>query len=219
MRHDPKAKIAELIDKFRSDYQHSTMITSGLSACVNIAFSLFNGIFGLIHFSVWHLSVCVYYIFLLGIRGHILMSVRKQRLPRPVYIRTHVFLILMNILMIIPISIMVRGERAYTYGLIPAIAIAAYTTYRITMAAIQLKKSRKNNSLLIKELRLINFVDSLMAIITLQNTLIMANGGMTGEMKTLCSWTNGGIFLLMLCTVIRSFYLVKSSAEDKPNRV
>lgn len=209
MRHNKKTKIAEMVNKYRNDYRFSTMLTSSISWCVNIAFSLFNGIFGLIQLSVWHLSVCVYYIFLLGIRGHILLSIRKRRDQRAVYIRTHIFLIFMNLSMIIPIAVMVVGERGYTYGLIPAITVAAYTTYRITMATIQLKKSRKSSWPLVKELRVINFVDALMAVITLQNTLIMANGGMSGGMKTLCVWTNGGIFLLMLCTVIRSFFLVK----------
>ena len=218
MEHNKKAKTAEILKKYRGDYQLVTMITSGVSACINTAFSLFNGIFGLIHFSVWHISVCVYYAFLLGIRGHILFSIRKKREPRAVYIRTHIFLLLMNVSMIFPIALMVNGEREYTYGLIPAIAIAAYTTYRITMASIQLKRSRRIGSPLIRELRTINFVDALVAVITLQNTLIMANGGMTGGMKTLCAWTNGGIYLLMLYAIVRSFSFVKKSAEYRHDK-
>lgn len=211
MNHDPKAQITKIMKKCRSDYQLITMITSGVSACINTAFSLFNGIFGLMHRSVWHVSVCIYYAFLLGIRGYILFSIRKKREPRAVYIRTHIFLILMSVSMIFPIALMVNGKREYPYGLIPAIAIAAYTTYRITMASIQLRKSRTSSSLLVRELRTINFVDALVAVITLQNTLIMANGGMTGGMKTLCAWTNAGIYFLMLFAIICSFSFVKRS--------
>lgn len=215
MSRNRKAKMMEMVRKYRSNYQFSTVFGSGASACVNIAFLLFNGIFGLLHLSAWHLSVSLYYIFLLGIRAHILISISRRRAPRAVYIRTHIFLILMNLLMITPVAIMVIGEREYSYGLIPAIAMAAYTTYRITMSVIQLKRSKKSRSLLVKELRVINFLDALLALMTLQNTLIMANGGMTAEMRVLCAWSNGGIFALILCTVIRSFAFVRGFSAQQ----
>lgn len=205
-----KARFIEIVKMYRSDYQLATMITSGISAGINIAFVLFNGAFGLLQRSVWHLSVFVYYVLLLGIRGHILVSIRKKRAVRPVYIRTHLLFILMNLSMILPIAMMVNGEREYDYGLIPAIAMAAYTTYRITMASIHMIKSRSSRSPLVKELRAINFVDSLVALMSLQNTLIMAKGGMTNEMKTMCAWTNGGMFFLMLLVSVRSFFLIRT---------
>lgn len=202
-------RICTAIKEYMSDYRIATMISSELSACINIAFVIFNGVFALLYHSVWHLSVFCYYAILLGIRGYIIFSIKTKQSQKKVYIRTHIFLLIMSISMVFPFAVMVNGEREYNYGLIPAIAIAAYTTYRITMASIHLRKSRKIETLLIKELRTINFVDSLMAITSLQNTMIMANGGMTEEMKTLCSWSNGGVFLLLLFVIIYSFCLVK----------
>ena len=60
--------------------------------------------------------------------------------------------------------------------MIPAISIAAYTTLKIVMASVNLKKSKKTSDILIKELRNINFIDALMSVLTLQNTLITVKG-------------------------------------------
>ena len=54
-------------------------------------------------------------------------------------------MIFMDMCLIAPIAYMVIGERSYVYGLIPAIAMAAYTTYRITMGIINLVKCKLNN--------------------------------------------------------------------------
>ena len=54
-----------------------------------------------------------------------------------------------ELVLIVPISIMVHGERNYEYGLVPAIAMAAYTTYRIVIAIINLKKAKRQSNCLI----------------------------------------------------------------------
>lgn len=211
---DRNNKITDIISMYRSDYRVATMITSGFSSCANVVFAVFNGIFGILHLSVWHISVFFYYSLLLGIKGYIIASIRKKRSPKTVYIKTHILLVFMNLSMIVPVAIMVNGEHKYEYGLIPAIAMAAYTTYRITMSAIHLKKSRRSDILLVKELRTINFIDALVAITALQNTMIMANGGMSRGMSVLCAWTNGGIIFLIFIITVRSFCSVKSQGKN-----
>ena len=70
---------------------------------------------------------------------------------------------------------MVVLDKPVSMGLIPAITMAAYTTWKITMASIHISRQRRRSSgnVLVAELRTVNFIDALMAILTLQNTLIM----------------------------------------------
>lgn len=208
MRHFPKTPITKLIRSFRSDYRFATLFTSGLSTLADVAFVAFNGIFGSVYRSVWHLSIFAYYALLLAIRGHILISIAKKRPQRQVCLRVHILLILMSLALFFPARSMVFGEREYHHGLIPAIAVAAYTTYRIVMASVHLKRGKRDGRPLIKLLRTIGFADALVAVMTMQNTLIMANGGMVEEMKTLCAWTNGGIILSVVSIVLHSFVRV-----------
>ena len=124
---------------------------------------------------------------------------------------TYLLLLVMDVSLIGPIYVMVSGERSYTYGLIPAIAMAAYTTYRITISIIHFRKSRKKDDSLLFELRMINMTDALVAVLSLQNALIIANGGMNEGMRTLIAWTSGGIYLVIVLITIMSFIKVQRS--------
>ena len=125
------------------------------------------------------------------------------------YFATHMVLILMNISLVVPAAVMVTGGRSYTYGLIPAIAMAAYTTYRITMSIIHYRKSRHNANILAAELRTINVIDSLVAVLTLQNALIVTNGGMTDAMQTLSAWTSAGILVIIAVITVQSLLRIR----------
>lgn len=211
-------RIKRFKEAWKGDYQFSTVTSSAFSALINVGFTLFNGVLGIVYQSLWHGSICVYFFLLAMIRAVIINAQRKERLTPPkngaayrkkISIGTHILLLLMNASLIVPIAIMVNGERSYSYGLIPAIAMAAYTTYRIAMGVIHLCKSKKNDNPLVSELRLINMIDALLAVLTLQNTLIIANGGMGSQMKTLSAWTSAGIFAVIAVITIRSFLKVK----------
>ena len=93
--------------------------------------------------------------------------------------------------------------------MIPAIAMAAYTTYRVTVSVLHYKRSRRLENPLIAELRTINLIDALVAILTLQNALIMANGGQNEKMRIVTAWTSGGIFLLILLFTVFSFTRIR----------
>ena len=57
------------------------------------------------------------------------------------------------------------------------IVISTITTYRITMSIVHFRKSRKKDNSLLFELRMINMKDALVAVLSLQNALIIAIAG------------------------------------------
>ena len=124
---------------------------------------------------------------------------------------------LMNVSLIIPIVVMIMGDRAYNLGMIPAITMATYTTYRIVMAIIHYSKSRKIDNALVKELRTANLIDTLLAVLTLQNTMIIASAGeITVKMRTLSILSSTVIWLIIVLLSILSFrYSLRS--EDNRN--
>lgn len=52
---------------------------------------------------------------------------------------------------------------------------------------------------------MIDMTDALVAVLLLQNALIIANGGMDQEMRTFTAWTSGGIYLVIVLIMITSF--------------
>lgn len=216
-----KKIIIGFIDMWKADYQFKTLTTSTLSALVGLGFTVFNVMLGIVYKSVWNISISIYYVFLAIIRGIVVYSIRKASYSENqkvqyirVYIRTHIMMIFMDLCLVVPIAYMVIGKRSYEYGLIPAIAMAAYTTYRISMGIINFRKSRKQENILVKELRTVNLLDSLVAILTLQNALIIANGSDMQSMMTLTAWTSAGIWLMIVIFTVKSFLYVSHRKDD-----
>ena len=101
-------------------------------------------------------------------------------------------------------------------GDILAIATVAYTTYKITIAIIHLKKAIKEKDDILQALRNINMVEAIISIVLLANTLITTFGTFDTSMQTLII-----ILGLVACIVIISlgtFMVVKSILKLKSNK-
>lgn len=207
-----------LADWRKSDYGFKTIALSTASTVIGLAFTLYNGFLGIYYSSVWNGAICVYYILLAVVRGIVVnWQVKTQKggcadkkYIWRIYLLSHIILLAINIALIVPIAVMIKGGRAFDLGMIPAITIAAYTTYRVTMAVINFRKSRKSKSPLIRELRNINLIDALVSVLLLQNTLIMVNeGGMTENMAVLSIVSSTAIWVLIGVISVVSFVRIR----------
>ena len=213
-----REQLKRFMEMQRKDYLLKTVTFSIVSMLVGFAFALYNGVIGIVCRSLWNGAICVYYFLLAGIRAIIISLHRKEAAGRhkrdathrrKTCFATHTVLVLMNLSLVVPAAVMVTDGRSYTYGLIPAIAMAAYTTYRITMSIIHYMRSRHNANIYVAELRAINVIDSLVAVLTLQNALIVTNGGMTDEMQTLSAWTSAGILVIIAVMTLQSLFRIR----------
>ena len=206
--------IKETFNKLKYDYNKRTVFFAFLSVISIICFTVYNGILGFLYDSIWHICIFAYYVFLLLIKGLLVFGISNKKTRNNqltvVYI-TFMMLIIMTIAMIAPAFILVLDKRTYNLGLIPSIASAAYTTYSITMSIVNMKKAKNSDGPIIKQIRLVNIVNTLMSILVLQNTLILANGGYTDDMKKLSMATSIGIIVLIIFIEIYQFILVKSN--------
>ena len=194
------------INRWKTDYDFKTIVSSFGSLAVTMIFALYNGFLGVYHRSLWHGTICVYYIILILLRGLIIAAEKKispqikgGEARNRVYLIASVLLLILNTSLVVPIAIMVKQQKPVDLTLIPAIAMAVYTTYKIIMASINLKRRSRSGNVLVRLLRTINFVDALVSIITLQNTLIMVNAkGQDTKMITLSAFTSGAIWAAVL---------------------
>lgn len=194
-------KIKTWIAKRNTDYDFKTVVSAAGSLAVTMVFAVYNGYLGIYYSSVWYGTICVYYIVLSLLRGLIVRHLhnRQEKSRAKVYIMASVLLMILNISLIVPVSLMVIQQKPVHMTLIPAITMAAYTTYKITMAAVNLKRRRKSSDNLIRLLRTINFIDALVSILTLQNTLIMVSAkGNLSEILPLTAITSGAIWAFIL---------------------
>ena len=171
-----------LFHRWMKDYDSKTFMNSTASLVLTSIFAMYNGFLGIRHQSVWHGSVCVYYLLLILLRSLIILTEKSaQARERPqaelqrrrTYRICSFLLLLLNLAMIGPIVVLVRLQRPVNMTMIPAIAMAAYAFYKIVLAAIHLGKRKRSENCLVRLLRSINFIDALLSIMALQNTLIM----------------------------------------------
>ena len=201
---------------WREDYTYKTLTGAAASLGCTMLFALYHEYLGLRYGSVWHGSIGVFYLLLIAVRGLILLTERKNRAGteaeqtarrRRAFVISSVLLLALDLALILPISMMVMLDKPVSMGLIPAIAMAAYTTWKITMASIHMGRLRRgpHGNILISELRAVNFIDALVAILTLQNTLIMVKRTTTDEnaMLPLSAVSSGVIYVMIVATTMQ----------------
>ncbi len=200
------SRVKQFFDRWKTDYDFKTVTAALGSLAVTALFALYNGFLGVYHASLWHGSICVYYLVLVILRTTVIAAGKKagrkaepNRALAKVYIASAALLLFLNVCLVVPVSLMVLRQKPVNMSLIPAIAMAAYTTYKVVMASVNLKRRKRSSNRLVRLLRTISFIDALVSVLSLQNTLIMVNMKDDGsEMLTLTAITSAAIMLTVL---------------------
>lgn len=215
MKNEAVKIIRPILKSQETDYRLKTLASASLSFCVTVLFALYNGFLGVRRLSIWHGSICVFYLLLAAIRGVILLTEKNNaardeaqaaKCRHRTFIISAVMLLLLNLSLILPISLMVVMDKPVNIGLIPAIAMAVYTTYKLTMAFIHIHRQKRgrHDNVLIAQLRTINLIDALVSILTLQNTLIMVNQAKSSsDMLTLSAISSAVIYAVIILITFR----------------
>ena len=160
--------VKSFFGRWKAEYDYKTYITAAGSLAVTLIFAFYNGFLGIHHASLWYGTICVYYILLTMLRGSIIafakrMDQRKAReaAKNKAFLASSFLLLILNLSLIVPVSIMVIQQRPVSLTLIPAIAMAAYTAYKVTMASVNLGKRKASSDILVWLLRTISFIDAL----------------------------------------------------------
>lgn len=216
-------EIKDHLSRWKSDYDFRTFVNTFGAILVTIIFALYNGYLGISHASAWHGGICIYYLLLVLIRGIVIVSERSNARKKEsetasvgrkrVFLLASVLLFLLNLSLVAPFALMVKQERPVSMTLIPAIAMAAYTVYKVVIGSLNLKRKNRSENLLVRFLRTINFMDALVSIVTLQNTLIMVNT--SGDKRTMLPLTAVSSGLIWAAIVILSIVNLKQAVDRK----
>lgn len=168
--------------QFLEDYTFRTILTTMPSFIINVAYTVYNGVIGIVNQSSWFITMAVYYSLLGVMRYHAVNTGRKisrmknQKLIRKkelAVIKTDgILLLLLNLALSGVVLLTIAKGRAKAYSEIMAISIAAYTFYKTTMAVINMVKVRKMQSHILITIRNIGVADALVSMLTLQTTML-----------------------------------------------
>ncbi len=220
-------KAIPLIRELKNDKVLRSFISSTVSFIATTVFLAYNFVMGIMLRSVWNFSISFYYLLLVLLRAFILFSEKKwlnmtarERANKRILLfnRTCRMLILVDLALIVPISLMVLSQRSVKIGMIPAIATAAYTTYKVILSAVHYSRARKHENLSLYGLKIINLKDAIVSVLTLQNTMVMAFG--TGNsMLPLTACTSAAMLIgMILLTALLLRKGRKFSVSVRPRR-
>ena len=168
--------------RFLEDYTFRTILTTLPTFLINVVYTVYNGVIGVMNQSAWFITMAVYYS-LLGIMRYFAVNTERKtsRMENPKLIRKRelsvirtdgILLLLLNLALSGVVLLTIAKGTAKTHSEIVVISIAAYTFYKITMAVINMVKVRKMQSPILITIRNIGVADALVSMLTLQTTML-----------------------------------------------
>ena len=220
-----------ILEKYRSHPFFGKFGGAVWSTTVTAAFAVYNVFLGVSTGGAWFYGIGVYYFLLTCARAAILISEAKNlREPcenkkiereKHTFRRVAVFTFLIDLCVGVPIAQMVLGKKRVNAGTIAAIAMAAYTTYKITAAIVRFVKSKKREERpCIRQLRRIGVRDALVSVLSLQNMLIsvFSQADEARQMFALSAVSSAAIFMLLIFFSVLFYFRARPYAENKEKR-
>ena len=150
--------------------------TALISLVTNIVYSTYYLVFAVLSGSWWMLTLGSYYLILSLVRFVVLQRKSKERFIAKF---TGVMLMILSIPLVGTVVLSVTEDRGQKFHMILMISMAAYAFTKITLATINLIKSRRSSSAALITLRNISFADAFVSIFALQRSMLVSFEGMS----------------------------------------
>lgn len=154
----------------------TTYKTATVSLAINIAFSAYNIVLGFVTRSWWLLTLGTYYSVLSVVRYTVLRSENENT----AFLKRFTGLLLISMTLPLAGTVILASlkDRGIRYNEIVMISIAVYAFTKITLASVNLAKSKHIESARVQTLRNISFADAFVSIFSLQRSMLVSFGEM-----------------------------------------
>lgn len=167
------------------------------SLAANFVFAVFHAAAGFAFGSWWLITLGAYYLVLSTMRFGVIKSTKVQS----AFVKRFVgiMLMFMSVCLVGMIVLSAVKDRGNRYHEIVMIAMAAYSFTKVTLAIINLIKSKKDISDVTKTLRNISFCHALVSILSLQRSMLVSFDGMSADDVVLMNTLTGsGVCILVM---------------------
>ncbi|MBP3697588.1 MAG: hypothetical protein J6J45_08600, partial [Clostridia bacterium] len=171
---------------------------------VNLSYSVFKLVLGIIYGSMWFLAEAEYYILLTVLRLWLIKSDKKHA-GNSAYMwkcfnRCGWWLLFLNFLMACIISQVIFRNEVYEYNGLVIYASAAYTFYRLIMSIVQIVKYHSAHNPVLSASKRLNLSASLMSLFALQTAMLTQFGSMEGMSNRVANGATGAaVSVAVIC--------------------
>ena len=198
-------------DKLMDDFGFRKIIFGIGSFVMSVGYGFINGYTWLITGSIWHGALAIYYVMLALTRGGILVHHKRKigKDPDEISIEikeattcrnSGIVLLVLNSALFLVVLMMTFAGKSFHYKGTLIYAYAAYTVYKLTMAIVNLPKSKRQGDMTVEAMQAVSFTDALVSVIALQ-TALLAQFGSDGAKQPLFNGITGTIVCLGVLAV------------------
>jgi len=205
-----------MLKRIFKDKQYRRKSIELFSLIFSAVFGILNGILSIISSSIWFLMLSIYYLALalarLGIYYYKRGAREKNNLSSVrLYRNSGIFLLIMNFAIGVAVLQIIFIEKRFNYQGLFIYAVATYAFTKITLAIINISKTRGTRNYTEMSLRSINLIDAGVSVLALQTALINEFSDGTSNIAIMNGITGTVVFLFTLAFGI--FMIVKSHKE------
>lgn len=162
----------------------------------NFIYTVYHVVLGLMTASWWLITVGFYYAILSAVRFAVLSAKGNSR----AYAKfAGIMLIALSLPLAGTVILSIAEDRGNSFHEIAMITIAVYAFTKITLATVNLVKSKKSISYKLIALRNISFANALVSIFSLQRSMLVSFDGMNGtEIRIMNAATGTAVFVTVL---------------------
>ena len=213
-----------LMKKFRSTavgekYMTDVRFRAGVSLYqgffVNLLYIVIKLVSGIVYRSAWFIALAVYYILLAVMRFLLVrrLNVQDEAAELRRYRLCGILLLFMNQALTGIVVFMVQQNRGFNYPGLLIYAMAAYSFYAVTIAVINIVKTRKHKSPILSAAKAINLVAALVSILSLETAMLAQFGGDDDPLfrQVMTGATGGGV-----CTFVigMAVYMIWQASKN-----
>lgn len=172
------------VDRYYTDSIFNARVSLYRGLILNLGYAVFKLVVGIWFRSVWFIAIAVYYAALSAVKFVLVRDDlrtwrgKQASLQREwkAYRTGGWMLFLLNVALTGMIILVVRRGNSYSYPGFIIFAMAFYTFYRITLAAIRLLRGRRERTPVFSAAKIIDFVFAVVAMFTLQTAMLSTFG-------------------------------------------
>lgn len=206
-------------NKYMTDAVFKVQISLYISLTINIIYSVFKLVSGIVYSSFWWGAVAVYYIMLSLLRFLLLRYMRTDKEKQGLlneykrYRLCGILMLILNLALTAIVFQMVWQNKGYTYPGTLIFLAAAYTFYTVTGSIIDIVKYRKYKSPVLSASKAIKFAAALVSLLSLETAMLAQFGNDENYRRIMTALTGSGVCLIVLAVSI--FMIVRSNKEIK----
>lgn len=205
------------VSRYMTDIVFKTKISLLLPLALNTGYAVLRFAAGVFYRSAWLITLAAYCTLLLTMRFLLLLHIHKNPGDMAAEWKRcracSVVLLFMNIILTGMVMLVLRRGEGFVYPGYLIYAMALYDFYTMTMAVVNLVRSRRQKSPVLTAAKVINAAAALIAMLSLETAMITQFGAEEGEVlrHTMIASTGGGICVVL---TVMAVLMIAGSAKN-----